>query len=662
MSKNKFFKRLTGLMTGLVVFVSSVGLVPVSAAETELLNEKFGADFLSGVVDDGMYAWDDTEGYINGTKWGALERGDALTNVFSVDESGVLWMRNTQIRPGNGNEENGISHRFTPITDGETLTFSAVLNLKNPAGLAEYNIRLLGDVRETPAVTMLRAATSPSENNRPVLGDWVYGGTLGTASSTNLYRVDETEQKFITANDGNFNFESENNGLTGDSYLTVTLSPDSENADKYKAKTVLRGSNQKYTAESLIDKETVLGLKRVRIWQLNNAHSEYGLKELGVKSLKITKSDGATVNPTVDFGDIMLDSNSVRLEQDMSEFDINGLGFTYESEYTDGKMWSIVDMNRRDDFYSKDENGVLWVKNPIPLGGENNSENCIARRFNKISDGETLKASAVLNIKEPGYNSEYHIRLIRDGAANRDASGNFATDSVTLLRIKSLYGEGAWGSTLGIQNYTQPYVNDSTEKIFIIPEEGDGTPENQGDGGFFKFGRLDGESYLTVTLTPDSEDNASYKATTVLTNNGKEYKAESKIAKDIVLGLDKLQIFELNFGKENTNVLGIKSIKVEAYDAAKKLSASDDNIIYVPYRNTTGHANDIALIAAICSKSDNMQQRYFIDGTAYKNFTAAKDNLELNIGKVAADEYVRLFIFDSFDNLRPLSTVKETGK
>lgn len=654
MSKNKFFKSLTGFVTGLFVFVSSVGIVPVYAAEQELFSEKFGADFLSGVVDDGMYAWDDTEGYINGTKWGALERGAALTNVFSVDENGVLWMRNTQIRPGNGNEENGISHKFTPITDGETLTFSATLNIKNPVGLAEYNIRLLGDVRETPAVTMLRVATSPSENDRPVLGQWLYGGTLGTASSTNLYIDDVTEQKFITAEDGNFNFESENNGLTGNSYLTVTLSPDSENADKYKAKTVLRGSNKKYTAESLIDKATVLGLKRVRIWQLNNAHSEYGLKELGIKSLKITKSNGAAVNPTVDFGDIMLDSNSVRLEQDMSEFDINGLGFTYESEYTDGRMWSIVDMNRRDDFYSKDENGVLWVKNPSPLGGENNSENCIARRFNKISDGETLKASAVLNIKDPGYNSEYHIRLIRDGAANRDAYGNFATDSVTLLRIKNLDGEGAWGSTLGIQNYTQPYVNDSAEKMLIIPEES--------DGGFFKFGRLDGESYLTVTLTPDAEDSASYKATTVLTNNGNEYKAESKIAKDIVLGLDKLQIFELNFGKENVNVLGIKSIKVEAYDAAKKLSASDDNIIYVPYRNTTGQANDIALIAAICSKSDNMQQRYFIDGTAYKNFTAAKDNLELNIGKVAADEYVRLFIFDSFDNLRPLTTVKETGK
>ncbi len=652
MSKNKFFKRLTGFMTGLVVFVSSVGLVPVSAAETELLNEKFGANFLSGVVDDGMYAWDDTEGYINGTKWGALERGAALTNVFSVDESGVLWMRNTQIRPGNGNEENGISHRFTPITDGETLTFSAVLNLKNPAGLSEYNIRLLGDVRETPAVTMLRVATSPSKNDRPVLGQWLYGGTLGTASSTNLYIDDVTEQKFITAEDGNFNFEGENNGLTGNSYLTVTLSPDSENADKYKAKTVLRGSNQKYTAESLIDKATVLGLKRVRIWQLNNAHSEYGLKELGIKSLKITKSDGAAVNPTVDFGDIMLDSNSVRLEQDMSEFDINNLGFTYENEYTDGKMWSIVDMNRRDDFYSTDENGVLWIKNPTPLKTGDNSENCIARRFNKISDGETIKASAVLNIKNSGYDSEYHIRLTKDGATTRDALGNFATDSVTLLRIKNRHDEGAWGSTLGIQNYTQPFVNDSTEKTFLSAE----------DGWFKPDERLVGESYLMVTLTPDAEDSASYKATTVLTNNGKEYKAESKIAKDIVLGLDKLQIFELNFGKENTNVLGIKSIKVEAYDAAKKLSADADNTIYIPYRNTTGRANDIALIAAICCKSDNMQQRYFIDGTAYKNFTAAKENLELNIGKVAADEYVRLFIFDSFDNLRPLTMVKETGK
>ena len=651
MSKNKIFKRLTGFVTGLVVFVSSVGLVPVSAAETELLNEKFGANFLSGVVDDGKYVKDDTEGYINGTKWGALDRA-TMANFFSLDNDGTFWVRNTKPdgTASNANAENSISHKLNSISEGETLRVSAVLNIKNPAYCGEYNIRLSkdgGDGAQNNSVTLLRVKNK--------LGTEVWGSTLGTRNYTQPYKNDETETRFLDSDVGTFKFNQESNGLTEDSYLTVTLEPDSENVDKYKAKTVLRGTTKKYVAEALIDKTIVLELDKISIFQLNfKTSSDYDTAELGVKSLKITKSDGAAVNPTVDFGDIMLDSNSVRLEQDMSEFDINDLGFTYENEYTAGNMWSIVDMNRRDDFYSTDENGVLWIKNPPHVNGDNNSENCIARRFNKISDGETIKASAVLNIKDPGYNIEYHIRLTKDGATTRDASGNFATDSVTLLRIKSLYNTGSCGSTLGIQNYTQPFVNDSTEKIFISPGEN--------DGGFFKFERLDGESYLTVTLTPDAEDNASYKATTVLTNNGKEYKAESKIAKDIVLGLDKLQIFELNFGKENTNVLGIKSIKVEAYDAAKKLSADADNTIYVPYRNTTGRANDIALIAAICSKSDNMQQRYFIDGTAYKNFTAAKENLELNIGKVAADEYVRLFIFDSFDNLRPLSTVKETGK
>ena len=649
MSKNKFFKRLTGFMTGLVVFVSSVGLVPVSAAETELLNEKFGANFLSGVVDDGKYVKEDTEGYINGTKWGALDRA-TMTNFFSLDNDGTFWVRNTKPdgTASNANAENSISHKLNSISEGETLRVSAVLNIKNPAYGSEYNIRLSKDGvagAQNNSVTLLRVKNK--------VGTEVWGSTLGTKNYTQPYTNDETETRFLDSDDGTFKFNQESNGLTEDSYLTVTLEPDSENVDKYKAKTVLRGTTKKYVAEALIDKTIVLELDKISIFQLNfKTSSDYDTAELGVKSLKITKSDGAAVNPTVDFGDIMLDSNSVRLEQDMSEFDINNLGFTYENEYTDGKMWSIVDMNRRDDFYSTDENGVLWIKNPTPLTAGDNSENCIARRFNKISDGETIKASAVLNIKNSGYNSEYHIRLTKDGATTRDALGNFATDSVTLLRIKNRHDEGAWGSTLGIQNYTQPFVNDSTEKTFLSAE----------DGWFKPDERLVGESYLTVTLTPDAEDSASYKATTVLTNNGKEYKAESKIAKDIVLGLDKLQIFELNFGMENVNVLGIKSIKVEAYDAAKKLSASDDNIIYVPYRNTTGHANDIALIAAICSKSDNMQQRYFIDGTAYKNFTAAKDNLELNIGKVAADEYVRLFIFDSFDNLRPLTTVKETGK
>lgn len=243
-----------------------------------------------------------------------------------------------------------------------------------------------------------------------------------------------------------------------------------------------------------------------------------------------------------EFGKAYLVGESV-FKQKMSELELDGLVADGDSEYAAGNAWSILDANRRDDFYSIDSDGVLWIKNPPHVNGDNNSENRLSHKFGKISDGETLKVSAVLNIKDPGYVSEYHIRLGREGSTSRDSSGNYATDSVTLLRVKSK--SGAWGSTLGVQNYTQPYIDDKTEEIFLND-----------------VGKLDGESYLTVTLTPDADDADYYKAVTVLTNNGVEYRAESKIAKKIVLGLDRIQIFELNFGRNNADVIGIKSIEI----------------------------------------------------------------------------------------------------
>lgn len=243
-----------------------------------------------------------------------------------------------------------------------------------------------------------------------------------------------------------------------------------------------------------------------------------------------------------EFGKAYLAGEGV-FKQKMSELDLDGLVSADDSEYAAGNAWYILDVNRRDDFYSIDSDGVLWIKNPPHVNGDTNSENRLSHKFDKISDGETLKVSAVLNIKEPGYISEYHIRLGREGSTSRDSSGNYATDSVTLLRVKSK--SGAWGSTLGVQNYTQPYIDDKTEEIFLND-----------------VGKLDGESYLTVTLTPDADDADYYKAVTVLTNNGVEYRAESKIAKKIVLGLDRIQIFELNFGRDNANVIGIKSIEI----------------------------------------------------------------------------------------------------
>lgn len=249
-----------------------------------------------------------------------------------------------------------------------------------------------------------------------------------------------------------------------------------------------------------------------------------------------------------EFGKAYLVGESV-FKQKMSELELDGLVADDDLKYAEGKAWSILDANRRDDFYSIDSDGVLWIKNPPQVNGDNNSENRLSHKFGKIRDGETLQVSAVLNIKDPGFNSEYNIRLIKDGATSRDQDGNYATDSVTLLRVQSM--NGAWGKTLGMQNYTQPFIDDSTEKAFLSDED-----------GWFKFDKLDGESYLTVTLTPDAEDSGYYKAVTVLTNNGVEYRAESKIPKNIVLSLDRIQIFELNFGNNNANVIGIKSIEI----------------------------------------------------------------------------------------------------
>ena len=298
-----------------------------------------------------------------------------------------------------------------------------------------------------------------------------------------------------------------------------------------------------------------------------------------------------------EFGKAYLVGESV-FKQKMSELDLDGLVSADDSEYAAGNAWSILDENRRDDFYSIDSDGVLWIKNPPHVNGDNNSENRLSHKFDKISDGETLKVSAVLNIKEPGSITEYHIRLGREGSTSRDSSGNYATDSVTLLRVKSK--SGAWGSTLGVQNYTQPYIDDKTEEIFLND-----------------VGKLDGESYLTVTLTPDADDADYYKAVTVLTNNGVEYRAESKIAKKIVLGLDRIQIFELNFGKNNVNVIGIKSIEIvknfelalgtnTAYIDFKNLdagSAFDADILIVEHKpDANGDYGEVKNITVISKK------------------------------------------------------------
>ena len=323
-------------------------------------------------------------------------------------------------------------------------------------------------------------------------------------------------------------------------------------------------------------------------------------------------------------------------KQEMKNLNLDGLAAEGDSEYAAGNAWSILDATRKDAFYSVDKNGVLWIKNPPHVNGDSNSENRLAHKFDKISDGESFKVSAVLNIKDPGYNSEYNIRLIRDGATSRDQYGNYATDSVTLLRVQSM--NGAWGKTLGLQNYTQPFIDDSTEKAFLSDED-----------GWFKFDKLDGESYLTVTFTPDAEDSEYYKAVTVLTNNGVEYRAESKIPKNIVLSLDRIQIFELNFGSDNTDVLGIKNITIEKNSGL----ILGTNTAYIDFKNLDADSTFDADILIVEHKPDadgNYGTVKNITVVSKKDITETEGTFECEFEVKDTESEFDFYVFNSIDD------------
>lgn len=219
------------------------------------------------------------DAFKNGEAWGTNILDNAGT-AYEVSY-GYLWTR--------GVLNDTLSRRFTPINDGETLKITTTLKLSNYAR------------DNTGAAIKLSSSANAAENYTLLRFSQIWSGLALDTLSKNQHvnpGTDENGTGVAWRNRGWWHLshseEGQDAGLEGELQLTLTLKPDTQNADMYNAYVTLKGRKE-YTAEVQIAKSVVMGLDTI-VFQSETTSSDAtgasGSNFMGISELEIISSDG----------------------------------------------------------------------------------------------------------------------------------------------------------------------------------------------------------------------------------------------------------------------------------------------------------------------------------------------------------------------------------
>ncbi|MBE5039158.1 hypothetical protein [Ructibacterium gallinarum] len=630
-------KKFIGLLTCLTLTLTSVIGFPVSGAETEKLNiGSFEGFDLAAVVNESS-----TE-YTDGTKWGTpdVDR-DKLSEAFLVQD-GVLWGKdpstsatvyydqaNTQV----------LKKKFAKLTAGQTLKVTSRIKLNKSIGsLTEASVRIgggNGDLKilgfsfnwynPNAAERYIVSALKQNQQINPWAGsDGDYRGTV-VAGYDDVNNIPDNMTDLLTE---------------------LSIVPVDAAASAYDA--VLRLPELGYSTSLRISKEEAEAYDYFAFYtSREKSMADTGKQTMGIASLLITEEDTVPSVPEegkVSFGEVQLSDASVRFDQDMAAMNLGTVMAAAGSTYENGDTWGANDITDLTDCYTV-QDGTLWARGRLNKG--QTEANILSRKFAKIQDGESLSVSAVVNFADFAFDeTDVSFRLFDSAAAE---------NNYVLLRFNQLWN-GQELSALSRNQTPGAWQNENgTGTVLLgrgywhiasaVPEEDKG---------------LDGDVQMTVTLQPDGD---GYKLSLSLAGR-QTYTAEKTISKADALGLDTFAVYSSSNGKTSgsANFMGLKNVSIATLPDKTALSPDEDNTLYIPYTNTTGEAKNIVICAAVCGKEDHAQKRFFIEESRYQNFAETKDNLEINVGKIADNEYVRVFLFNDFEQLIPLAESMQVGE
>lgn len=377
-----------------------------------------------------------------------------------------------------------------------------------------------------------------------------------------------------------------------------------------------------------------------------------------VMTFKNIKIENIIKGDIVNFGDVEYDNDLVMIDCS-SGADISNAVSIEDAKYLNGAEWGASNIENINSTFATDGTKIIAKTTKTGL-------DTLSKKFAPIRDGEMLNISA--DIRLQGY---------QDFATNAADLGQLASlrllgtdvDRTLLNYVCRTSGQeymhvlsknlttSIWDdyantadtsvTTTGTGKYVSwDSVRTITKNDNIFKQE-----YNQVNSGK-NWNMFDGTVKLEFTAVPNA-DGENYDITLDLTSTLLDTTSTVKVPKAEVLAMDTIAIHSRGQGTSVRESMAVSNLKIEKHPVVEKTALTvGQNTVYLPIENVTGHAVDFALIAAVCDKATDAHKAYFVE--TYDEHCKGADNLAIDVEITdPATEYVKLYVWDSFNNLVP---------
>lgn len=636
--------------------------------------------------------------YLYGTSWGVDSEADK-TSVWSSDNSylwGSLGAKGTHY----------MSKKFTPVAVGEALKFSTTFRLGYTEDKSNwYSMALLLHDDNDNRVVLLEEKFNNYWESLHLLSDNATAAQIGDASASyadsdvvtagwvmeNWATATKTSDNYFATNlnDDNkkFRFQALQNNvipspLDGDLTITLTAKPNATDSTKYDVVQVLSGANVNLTSTTTIDAAKIAALDTFSIVVADTNGRDTGVGVIGVKSVNAFQENTsgketlALVRPR--------ETTAAGLVTGSNADYLNGSKLGLVDLDKDGKISVNEDLTKIAD-QVKVEDGYIWgMINGHELTTQ---DKAVAKHFTPIADGETLEVSATIRME---VTSTVDYCYAAESVELTGVNGN-----LTLIQyLMNPYWKTMRFLTNSGSDFASGAANSdvTTAGTHRFGNETYGVYQNNINGndifddkyGSERYMSLDantagqtctngGDLTLNLKAVPSTSDESKYDL--ILTTVGPNVNVTSTRAvdKNLVLGLSD---FCLVSSRGNTSaehattwatpqkLIGLKNAavsKTSGGNVSTGTLVTGTNTVYVPCAIPAGEQASFAIVAAVCDKTTDEQKTFFVK--EYKNIVKTSENLAIDVEVSNPDtEYVKVYVFNSYDNLAPYRKPTSLGK
>ncbi len=341
------------------------------------------------------------------------------------------------------------------------------------------------------------------------------------------------------------------------------------------------------------------GNKRVNI-ELDGlkADTAYTVSLSGIKGI-IAESGfdykwSFTTDSGVEAGEPYFGSSEVMLDTEADGVDLSSAVALTDEDYLSGDAWGVNDLGL--------VGSVITSSGSSIIGKFKNKTATAAKKFDSISDGETLEISGTVKFVQPApassTRSEMKLGLTGDGIdfVIFDWLWNqYWHDFMALHNGKPL----EWSrnedtqkdvTTTGQGRYNGKseweYINDDDTRVGAGDSALGDRPNSGKDWSYFE-GNVD----FTLTVAPSFTENGKYDMTLNLLGNNISTTSVKTVNKEIALGFDSINVMAYAGFEDTADNLTVSNLKIEK-SLGKAYPVVGKNVVQVPYTNLSGKSFD----------------------------------------------------------------------